>query len=796
MDGAGPVSSIYAYYEGNYESAAGVSFEYNKGEISKIKRGGYNYEFTKDYGAGTEYVNEGMTGLAYNFRSTTRINNSLDIGKTLYDAGGNLTATVYGNTNYHTYDRDVLGRITVKNTLRDKLSYTYNSKGLLAGVSSEYNNTSQMYSYDFAGRMSVSEFYDYSNDVSQKHKYTYDSSDMLTGVKSVFSKEDGQRDTRYTTYEYDREGRISEQDVYREGSGSIYLVPKMRYNYNDVGLLTSTVYSGANQVNLDTPITRGITYKTIEGNPNRLSSLIDTFDGYSYTYDNVGNIKSVDGPSINSATYIYDEANQLVKASGYYDTEQFEYDYNGNITKYHNVYYEQGYTNEYEYTYNYDSTWKDRLSSITSDSGRTVRAYTYGDQYSAGSTLPMSDGRYNFEWDGRMLTRATRISDNTAIDYKYDENGQRIEKKVTSGDGIVQKLTKYYYTDGALTTEVNYVPNNGTMIAETKVDYIYDNTGLAFVMVELYNNDNHYFVSGGKYTFYAKRNAQGDVTSLVDITNGYMGDSIQYTYSAYGRRYTENTGGDLGMMISDVNTLTFKSYSYDSDLGMYYLGSRWYDPEVCRFINADSYVSTGQGIIGYNMFAYCGNNPINRVDSNGQFWLAALLIAAGSLFLLSGCSANDNEFKSADEAAIDFAKKTYSATEYTKHEYSTEIYTTNGGKTYKYTEPAIGSPHKATGLDMNRVPEDGTPVAYAHTHPTYNGFSQGDIDAANHYSVDAYVVSPSYELIKYINGSNDFGGAYVALIEPFPLSESQKRELVGWRIAWDEHITAGCDKCN
>ena len=190
-----------------------------------------------------------------------------------------------------------------------------------------------------------------------------------------------------------------------------------------------------------------------------------------------------------------------------------------------------------------------------------------------------------------MLTRATRISDYTVIDYKYDADGRRIEKKVTNGDGIVQKLTKYYYTDGALTTEVNYTPNNGTMTAETKVDYIYDNTGLAFVMAELYNNDNHYFVSAGKYTFYAKRNAQGDVTSLIDITNGNMGDGIQYTYSAYGRMYIENTGADLGMLISDVNTLTFKSYSYDSDLGMYYLGSRWYDPEVCRFINADSYVT-------------------------------------------------------------------------------------------------------------------------------------------------------------------------------------------------------------
>ena len=182
-----------------------------------------------------------------------------------------------------------------------------------------------------------------------------------------------------------------------------------------------------------------------------------------------------------------------------------------------------------------------------------------------------------------------------------------------------------------------------------------------------------------------------------------MGDGIQYTYSAYGRMYIENTGADLGMLISDVNTLTFKSYSYDSDLGMYYLGSRWYDPEVCRFINADSYVSTGQGITGYNMFAYCGNNPVNRVDPDGEFWIAALLIAAGSLFLLSGCSANDNEFKTADEAAKDFAKKTYSATEYTKHEYSTEIYATNGGKTYKYTEPAIGSPHQATGLDLSLI---------------------------------------------------------------------------------------------
>ena len=60
--------------------------------------------------------------------------------------------------------------------------------------------------------------------------------------------------------------------------------------------------------------------------------------------------------------------------------------------------------------------------------------------------------------------------------------------------------------------------------------------------------------------------------------------------------------------------------SYDSDLGLYYLQSRFYDANTGRFINADGYVSTGQGLLSQNIFAYCGNNPVNRVDSTGYFW--------------------------------------------------------------------------------------------------------------------------------------------------------------------------------
>lgn len=68
------------------------------------------------------------------------------------------------------------------------------------------------------------------------------------------------------------------------------------------------------------------------------------------------------------------------------------------------------------------------------------------------------------------------------------------------------------------------------------------------------------------------------------------------------------------------NPFRYRGYYYDSESGLYYLQSRYYDPVTCRFVNADGYISDGNSIIGYNMFVYCGNNPINRSDLSGMFW--------------------------------------------------------------------------------------------------------------------------------------------------------------------------------
>ena len=69
--------------------------------------------------------------------------------------------------------------------------------------------------------------------------------------------------------------------------------------------------------------------------------------------------------------------------------------------------------------------------------------------------------------------------------------------------------------------------------------------------------------------------------------------------------------------MADKNPLRYRGYYYDTETGFYYLRSRYYDPTMRRFLNADSFASTGQGFTGTNMFAYCNNNPVRYLDSSG-----------------------------------------------------------------------------------------------------------------------------------------------------------------------------------
>ena len=125
-------------------------------------------------------------------------------------------------------------------------------------------------------------------------------------------------------------------------------------------------------------------------------------------------------------------------------------------------------------------------------------------------------------------------------------------------------------------------------------------------------------------------NLQGDIVAVYNKTGVKL---VSYSYDPWGKcTATYSNGGASTSAVK--NNLRYRGYYLDSDLGLYYLQSRYYDPNTYRFINADCYLSTGQGILGYNMYAYCGNNPVNCVDYGGNSpWL---IVAAFLLFTPAG----------------------------------------------------------------------------------------------------------------------------------------------------------------
>ena len=118
------------------------------------------------------------------------------------------------------------------------------------------------------------------------------------------------------------------------------------------------------------------------------------------------------------------------------------------------------------------------------------------------------------------------------------------------------------------------------------------------------------FVLNGTQYFYIT-NQMGDVLAITDTNGEIVGN---YEYDAWGKVLTADTD------IAKQNPIRYRGYYYDNETGYYYLQSRYYDSNTCRFINADNYCNTGTGTVAsLNMYAYCDNEPLNSNDYNGEF---------------------------------------------------------------------------------------------------------------------------------------------------------------------------------
>ena len=287
---------------------------------------------------------------------------------------------------------------------------------------------------------------------------------------------------------------------------------------------------------------------------------LPTDQSYGYTYDNMGNIATyTDGNG--TVTYTYDAQGQLLTATDGTTTYSYTYDTVGNILT----------ANGHTYTYG-NADWKDLLTAYDGE------AITYD---AIGNPLSYYNGtRWTFTWeDGRQLTTAT--DGTTNVSYTYDSDGIRTSKTV---NGV--KHT-YVYASGRLLRET---------FGDTTLDFFYSNSGQPYALS--HNGTTYYYIT----------NVQGDVMQIVDADGEVV---ATYEYDPYGN--TISATGEL----AEINPLRYRGYIYDPESNLYYLQSRYYDPQIGRFINADAYASTGQGIIGNNMFAYCSNNPIKYTDTAG-----------------------------------------------------------------------------------------------------------------------------------------------------------------------------------
>lgn len=121
-------------------------------------------------------------------------------------------------------------------------------------------------------------------------------------------------------------------------------------------------------------------------------------------------------------------------------------------------------------------------------------------------------------------------------------------------------------------------------------------------------------------TYYYVTNLQGDVVQILDSAGVQV---VYYTYDAWGRLLS--TDGTKKFSLGMDNPLRYRGYVYDRETGLYYLQSRYYNPTWGRFINADGLLGAGESIVGYNMFAYCDNNPVMGYDPLGCFDLGGFL---------------------------------------------------------------------------------------------------------------------------------------------------------------------------
>ena len=605
---------------------ANIDYGYTDGRLTTLDRKTF-----RDGAAQHQYYYFAYN--AWGQPTTTKVGSRTLSTNTYYDyagentgTGGNLKTTTYGNNDSVSYSYDNLDRLIRKtyNDTNEYTEYSYNAEGMIGELqhcsiqNGQSTLTTYRFEYDSLGRL-VRSSEAVGNTVKLRTEHIYDGYNRLSKQKWSAN---GSVYTEYYTYDDGASGDGSLKQ-FRTTSGQ-----KINLTYDKLKRLQKSSITSNGGVEY---YTVGQSYYT---NGSKTTPRVEYYNyrmtggaliaGDRYVYDALGNIteiqesEPVSGSSVRrtKVKYTYDNQNQLktetrytyssnTDTTGTAVTTTYTYDTAGNLRSASDG------TSTLSYEYN-NNDWKDLLTKV----GGTTISYD-----GSGNPSNWYNGAKNYSgltWqNGRQLAQIT-VGGRTSK-YTYDADGIRSTKDVNG--------TKHEYR--TLNGKVVWEKIGEGTSAKIMV-FSYDAQGRPFGFK--FSKDN-----GTKFTnyFYAL-NQQGDVVKIFrpvavkdadgNVTGYTEKTYATYTYDAWGKLtgILDSGGNNLinkqttSTALANLNPLRYRGYYYDNETGFYYLQSRYYDPAVRRFINADSYASTGKGFVGTNMFAYCNNCPVFSVDFYGH----------------------------------------------------------------------------------------------------------------------------------------------------------------------------------
>ena len=478
--------------------------------------------------------------------------------------------------------------------------------------------------------------------VSNKVKeYTYRGSQV---DKIVTKQNDTQIDEEY--YEYDNAGRMTKSVFKPSSNQSIethltYDTPINAWNTDSSIKTFQNVVSGVSSDGTSKSVTttntfdkyrrltnktntfRGLAYiKEIHYNKTRISGVVDKLSlnsqilgNTSYSYDAIGRIVGeTDSVAGTSKSYVYDMAGRLVREnnSSLNKTYTYAYDSVGNVTS----------KKTYAYTtastpgtatattaFSYDTTHPDRLTSFGG------KAITYDQQ---GCPLTYDGKTYTWERGKlKQISYGNPFVGMTTIGFTYNANGQRVGKSSTTsslGSSSSSGVTYVYDNQGRLVKEILSFVGADMSATTNDIHYLYDDSGIIGM------------VKDGT-TYYFHRNIQGDVVGVYNSSGTKL---VTFKYDAYGNC---TVNGDA--VLAQYCKIRYRGYYFDAETGLYWVQTRYYNPEWCRWISPDTldYLDP-ETAHGLNLYAYCGNDPINYVDPSGHLiveLIAALILGLATI---------------------------------------------------------------------------------------------------------------------------------------------------------------------